>query len=579
MLYPLSYGGALHCESSILPDAAAAAGLRRAAVTKAAWIPVILGDQRATYCNFLQIDSEIELKFIVPPASRKAMMAELARASSSLERRTLAAMYLDTPDRRLADEGMAWRLRREGRRWVQTLKAAGVNALERFEHEVLRPDDTPDPALHAGTPVGDRLLKLLRKAASDGQHVGVRYRTQVRRTLRRVRTRGAVVEVAFDEGRLLAGDPTVSATSARICEIEFELVSGSPQALLALAERWRKRFGLVFDPRSKAERGDALASGDPYPPVRKARRPDYPRDAEVLVAFGAVLDECLAQVSRNAIGLIAGDERRRVDHVHQLRVGIRRLRSALRSFRGWVPEPPVERVSGLRELFAALGQARDADVLDSGVALSLAAAGAPPLAAHVAGKAPDPVALVQSPDVQRLLLAWIDWRFTIFGESVASIVQEDPDGEAAGLPDAEAGEERKAIDPRRRLGDPRLAVRRLRRWHEAIAVAGRSFETLDDEAIHALRKRIKRQRYAAEFFSPVLRGGELSRYLKRLASAQDRMGELNDLFVARERYQALVAEDPAAWFAIGWLAARIEVVKQAASRALVRLAQADSPGR
>src|SRR5690606_14787050 len=210
-------------------------------------------------------------------------------------------------------QGMAWRLRREGRRWVQTLKAAGPNPLERFEHEVLRPDDTPDPSLHAGTPVGARLLKLLRKAESEGQHFGVRYRTQVRRTLRRVRTRGAVVEVAFDEGRLLAGDSAVSGASARICEIEFELVAGPAQALLALAERWRKRFGLILDPRSKAERGDALASGDPQPPVRKGRRPDYPRDAEVLDAFGAVLDECLDQISRNAIGLIAGDPRRRVD--------------------------------------------------------------------------------------------------------------------------------------------------------------------------------------------------------------------------------------------------------------------------
>ena len=71
----------------------------------------------------------------------------MARALATLERRSLAAMYLDTPDRRLAQQGIAWRLRREGRRWVQTLKAGGANALERFEHEVLRPDATPDAKL------------------------------------------------------------------------------------------------------------------------------------------------------------------------------------------------------------------------------------------------------------------------------------------------------------------------------------------------------------------------------------------------------------------------------------------------
>jgi triphosphatase len=190
--------------------------------------------------------------------------------------------------------------------------------------------------------------------------------------------------------------------------------------------------------------------------------------------------------------------------------------------------------------------------------------------------------LLCSPAVQHLLLAWLAWRFAIFDADAGSgPVRQSPEAEveAATGQQAESVEDREIFDFRHRIGEPRLAVRRLRRWHEAISRAARAFETLDDEAIHALRKRIKRQRYASEFFSPVLNKGELSRYLKRLAVAQDRMGELNDLFVARERYQVLVAEDPAAWFAIGWLAARIAEVKQLASRALARLAQADSPGR
>ncbi|HRO59535.1 MAG TPA: CYTH domain-containing protein, partial [Burkholderiaceae bacterium] len=94
---------------------------------------------------------EVELKFLVPTGSRAAVAAEMARGSATLERRTLAAMYIDTVDRRLARAGFAWRLRREGRRWIQTLKAGGANPLERFEHEVIRPDTTFDPCAHAGT--------------------------------------------------------------------------------------------------------------------------------------------------------------------------------------------------------------------------------------------------------------------------------------------------------------------------------------------------------------------------------------------------------------------------------------------
>src|SRR5690606_28083106 len=110
---------------------------------------------------------------------------------------------------------------------------------------------------------------------------------------------------------------TPNAIPLRIREIEFELVSGSPLAMLALAERWRKRFGLILDSRTKAERGDGLAEGSAFPPLRKARLPAYPRHASALDAFGAVLDECLDQVGRNAIGLVDGDPALRVDHVHQ----------------------------------------------------------------------------------------------------------------------------------------------------------------------------------------------------------------------------------------------------------------------
>ena len=94
-----------------------------------------------------------------------------------------------------------------------------------------------------------------------------------------------------------------------------------------------------------------------------------------------------------------------------------------------------------------------------------------------------------------------------------------------------------------------------------------------------LRKRIKRQRYAVEFFAPVLRRKDMARYLEPLTVIQDRMGELNDLFVARARYQALVAADPAAWFALGWLAARVAEVRALAKPELKQLAKADPPGR
>ena len=115
------------------------------------------------------------------------------------------------------------------------------------------------------------------------------------------------------------------------------------------------------------------------------------------------------------------------------------------------------------------------------------------------------------------------------------------------------------------------------KWHKQIVADWKGFDSLEEEALHDLRKRIKRQRYAVEFFAPVLRRRRVDRYLEALAEIQDRMGELNDLFVARDRYQSVLQTHPAAWFALGWLAARIAEVRAAARPALGRLARVDPP--
>jgi triphosphatase len=480
--------------------------------------------------------AEIELKFLVPAGSRAALAAELGRGRP--RRLALLDVYFDTPDQRLARAGLAWRMRREGRRWTQGLKAAGSGALERFEHEVERPDANPDPQAHAETAPGQLLLEL-HSAAVDQ-----RFQIQQRRLLRRVRTTGAVVDIALDEGRITAG-----AAAQKLCEVEFELVSGSPLAMLGLVERWRRRFGLVYDPRNKAERGHHLAAGLTHPPVRKARSPRYDRDASAIEAFAAVFDECLAHLSRNAIALVDGDPELRPEHVHQMRVAIRRLRSALRAFRGWVAEPPAELVGGLRALFAELGRTRDRDVLGSGVAAELKQAGAPPLALPPEGDATDLVALVRGEGVQQQLLAWITWR--------------------AGLhPLAEPQDALK-----------HLARRRLRRWHKALVRACRRFDELEPTALHSLRKHAKRQRYALEFFAPLLPHKGAARHLQVLAAAQEALGQINDLGVARDRYQALVASEPAAWFAVGWLTARLAEAREKARDAVGRLADAGKLAR
>ena len=553
---------------------------------------------------------EFELKFLVPRTSRAAVRAALAERGAALAIRHLLARYFDTADRRLARAGLSLRLRREGRQWVQTLKAGSEGALARFEHEVLRPDASFEAAVHAGTTAGDRLAGLL----ADGEPLHERYGSDIRRTLRRLRTRGAVVEVAYDEGRIVAQDREL-----RVCELEFELLSGSRVAMLALAERWRARLGLVVDPRSKAERGDALAEGAAPAGLRKARPVALRRKVELADAWRAVLDECIAQILVNAIGLAAsvGTEtgapaRRaardavpaallptidRADLVHQLRIGLRRLRSAIRFFRGWVAPAPEAIEPGARELFRALGVARDRDVLAQAIEPALQRAGAParrePASAGGEGSSPaapvssprarsaaqqgadDVAALVAGDATQRWLLALLAWRAALDAEpplpdATAAATGERATGErATGV--TVAGEAATGAAGSAPLAP--LARRRLARWQRAITDQASRFAHLDDTARHALRKRAKRLRYASEFVESLFSAKEMRRFLGRLQAAQQALGELSDLALAAERYARDNAADPRDWFVLGWVAARREAVIAQAAAALAALGE------
>jgi len=102
------------------------------------------------------------------------------------------------------------------------------------------------------------------------------------------------------------------------------------------------------------------------------------------------------------------------------------------------------------------------------------------------------------------------------------------------------------------------------------------FDELEPAGLHTLRKHAKRQRYALEFFAPLLPHQRAARHLQALAAAQQALGEINDLVVARDRYQALVASTPAAWFAVGWLTARLAEAREQARDELGHLAAVEN---
>jgi len=487
---------------------------------------------------------EFELKLAVPAASRKAFLRAFTTMRIAPKPIRLQARYFDTAERGLARAGMALRLRKEGRRWIQTLKTTAPGELGRSEYSVARSEASIDFAALAQTPAAAILGLSGQPPDALGEQAArpleLRYETSIRRLHRRQRVRGGVVELAFDEGRLIAAGEALP-----VCELEIELISGSPKAVFDVARRWQARFGLRLDPRSKAERGDALARGETVPGPTRASSPELAKAIGTAPAFDACVRACVAQVLRNAAVIAAGtggDE-----HVHQLRVGIRRLRTAWRFFEGWVPPVPGELVEGAHELFALLGADRDLAVIATEIEPRILAAGMPAALVrntHVAG-APTAAQIVAGARAQRWLLALLE-----------SVECAEPPSEQAGLRP--------------------LAFRRLQRWHDRVVAAGTLGE-MEEAARHALRKRAKRLRYATEFCASLCDRKRLRRYLKRLAALQQAFGDLVDLYMARDHYATLPGAVEAGWFARGWIAGRLAAAEAACELALQGLRKTQTP--
>lgn len=503
---------------------------------------------------------ETELKFQVPPTQRAALLKAMATSTAVTTR--LQAVYADTADRRLAAEGLALRLRKEGRVWVQTLKGRGDGLMQRLEHEVRLPARSGTPALdaqrHAGTPVGERLLALL----ADGTALQPIYRTDIRRLHRQVRLGGAVVELAYDRGHIMAGEQRVE-----VDELELELLRGDRHALLTLARRWAQRHGLWWDVRTKSERGFRLALGLHQVPATRAQTGNLPHALARPQALAQWLSQGLMQALPNAAEIASGTGA--PEHLHQLRVAVRRVRTLLRVFAPWAPdaEAALALESAWREPFGLLGLARDQDVIAQSLLPALATVGAPPLPALVAPAGPTPAHVVCSP-------AFVDLMLQTLALCVppAPAVKTPPPGDAAAdeVPPAEPAKP-VAAGALQGGGLARAVQAQLEPLWRQVRKGAARFEAASAEEQHRLRKRIKRLRYALESAEPVLKRKPTEACLKSLRRALQALGDLNDLQVAEGLYRELAAQDPRAWFAVGYLAGQRAGLNAKAARALKQM--------
>jgi inorganic triphosphatase YgiF len=487
---------------------------------------------------------EIELKLALPPQQAAAFLKRMARRRSASVQQALITRYFDTPAFALSEQGVALRVRQVGRRWLQTLKTEGERRgglSQRAEYEVAVTRGTPDwsrfPA-EALAYVPDALRAQL---------VPV-FETRFSRTAWLLKGRGgAQIEVALDVGEVRAGK-----NSQPICEIELELKAGQPDALFALALEWASAFDCLPFDISKAERGVRLAHGVADAPLKSVPLV-LDRAMRVEDGFAAICQACLAQFQANLPGVLASDD---IEYVHQARVALRRLRAALRLTRR-VCVLPDELMDGLRTLAAALGPARDWDVL-CGETL-------PAIAPHY----PDADAW------QRGMGALQAHRAEVRATMQAALTQARPGAWLLALqrwllqrgwraaPEAQRFVQLSPLN--------KWARRALQKGHRPIVRGARDFAQLQAPQRHALRIAIKRQRYAAEFFQTLFGGRRQDHYLTVLRDAQDSLGRTNDARVAWDLLTAAHTDaGPMGDFVLGWLASKQAEAADAESAGMVR---------
>ena len=500
---------------------------------------------------------EIELKFQIPPES-KAPLEKFITSKGGTSKR-LRAKYFDTDARLLARSNIALRLRKEGHVWYQTLKVA-TQAAAVIRHEdtvrlVTPPGTAPvmDPSRHISSDQWMKIDKLLRHDAA--RELKPLYETDLKRLSVDLRTRRGLINYAIDTGSisnteketdplLMALGQTVEPLKLPVAEIELELVSGSNMALIEAGTRLVRDYGVWLDVRTKSMRGDSLAKAKLIMAPAKAQSVKISDDLSLEEFFETVRKECVRHVLVNASQL-ASEEGYLPEHIHQLRVALRRLRTALKLF-SRAQNFEVQTWSDQAKFLAAqLGKNRDIDAMSESIWPELRKINAPLVEFTALEGMQSPALIVREGKIQ-------SWFLELIGRDLQSHEQNTQSHWSAILP---------------------IIIK----WQKKCAKRAKNFSSLTVEERHELRKKMKRLRYSLEFIEGECKSSKFRQFSKVLARAQNELGTYNDLQVALKNYRSIVTHDPAAWFAVGWLIAQLSDCEVRCTKVLSDFTDADVP--
>ncbi len=470
---------------------------------------------------------EREVKLSAWPGFRLPDLDGVAPGARTRRRETvdLDATYFDTDDLRLGRRGITLRHRRRGARETWTLKlpveSTDPAILSRSEIDVIGPPgDVPDELalLVAGEVRTASLVKV------------ARLMTVRRRTMVLGPDDQALVEIDDDEVSVMDG----GRVAARFRELEVEI---APDADDEVARRVVDRLLAAGAEPEGGLPKVARAVGPRFlhpPEAAPGSLPPEPTAGEVVTS---ALRLGVTRIIENHPAAVTGVD---PEGVHQMRVGARRLRSDLRTFRPLLDREVTDPVRGeLRWLGEVLGAVRDPDVLGEqlrSVAGDVLGADDEPGLDAIVGR------LSSSRDeaVAELHEALGSTRYRRLLDRLVALADDPP--------------LRKAATGRADEVLPGLVAKPWRDLRKEVASLG---DDPEDEALHEVRKGAKQVRYATEAVAEVV-GRPARKAGKGIRRLQDVLGEHQDTVVAEDWLRTLLdAGDltPAEAFALGLLVA------------------------
>ena len=462
---------------------------------------------------------EVELKLALDPADIARFRGARPLAGVKPETTRIDGVYFDTPDSSLARHGMALRLRSAGGRWMQCLKAGagGTGGLHaRGEWEFESEERALDLARFRDTP-----LAGIDGVATLHQRLHAAFRVTFDRTTWELAPApGSRLEVALDVGQVA----TAEAAEA-ICEVEIECLEGDAWHAFALAESLMHAAALRPSIVTKARRGYRLFRGEALEPVR-AGESRVRRGMHAQAAARAIVGAALEQLQGNEEGLLASED---PEFVHQARVAMRRMRSALRMF-----AKPIGRTRAdawrrqLGRATRSLGAARDWDVFITETLPALPAT-------------PEVIARAQRHQRRAREAA----RRSIRSRGYAGAILQVSRWLAAEAPSHRG----RKLDA--------FAAKLLEKRHARLVADVKSLARASMDERHRTRIDAKRLRYVVEGLAPALDRREAKRYARVLSQLQDALGRANDAVTGRRLLGKLKPAANLRAFAHDWLAARI----------------------